>query len=145
MDEQASYIIENMSLAIAAGVQRYSIYKMTDEAAEVGDQYWGLVRDDGTPRPSYVAYQTGVKYFQGVRSAFYYWWGAGMPPSDTEISNELSSNANRFQWPWPAAVNVVVMDKAPQRITVIWNASPQAGAVALPAYSASARIVDKYG
>ena len=28
MDEQASYVIENMALALAAGVQRYSIYKM---------------------------------------------------------------------------------------------------------------------
>src|SRR5579884_2862613 len=145
MDEQASYTIENMALAIAAGVQRYSVYKMTDEAPEVGDQYWGLVRDDGSTRPSYVAFQTGVKYFQGVRSAFYYWWGANMPPSEQELTNELTSNANRFQWPWPGAVNVVVMDKSPQRITVIWNVSPQAGTVTLPAYSRAATIVDKYG
>jgi hypothetical protein len=145
MDEQASYVIQNMSLAIAAGVQRYSIYKMNDEAAEVGDQYWGLVHDDGTPRPSYVAYQTGVKYFQGVRNAYYYWWGAGMPPSDQEMTGQLASNANRFQWPWPGAVNVVVMDKGQQRVTVLWNASPQAGTVALPAYSRAATLVDKYG
>ncbi len=145
MDEQASYIIQNMALALAAGVQRYSIYKMTDEAPEVGDQYWGLMRDDGTPRPSYVAYQTAVKYFQGVRSAFYYWWGAGMPPSEQELANELAADANRFQWPWPAPVNVVVMDKAPQRISVIWNASPQPVNVALPAYSRTATVVDKYG
>src|SRR5438874_682242 len=37
------------------------------------------------------------------------------------------------------------MDKSPQRLTVIWNASPQAMDVSLPAYSASAQIMDKYG
>jgi hypothetical protein len=145
MDEQASYIIQNMALAIAAGVQRYSIYKLTDEAPELGDQYWGLVRDDGTTRPSYVAYQTGVKYFQGVRGAYYYWWGASMPPSEPEMRDQLASNANRFQWPWPAAVNVVVMDKGAQRVTVVWNAGPRPGTVSLPAYSRAATIVDKYG
>jgi hypothetical protein len=145
MDEQASYVIQNMALAIAAGVQRYSIYKLTDEAPELGDQYWGLLRDDGTMRPSYVAYQTGVKYFQGARSAVYYWWGAGMPPSEQELTAQLASNANRFQWPWPAAVNVVVLDRGPQRVTVVWNAGPRAGSVALPANSRAAVIVDKYG
>src|SRR5204863_2615577 len=40
---------------------------------------------------------------------------------------------------------VVVMDKAPQRVTVIWNSGPQPGTVSLPAYSRSATIVDKYG
>jgi hypothetical protein len=145
MDEQASYIIQNMALALAAGVQRYSIYKMTDEAPEVGDQYWGLARNDGTVRPAYVAYQVGVRYFQNVRAAYYYWWGAGIPPTEDEITRLLASNENRYQWPWPAAVNVVVMDKAPQRLTVIWNASPQPVTVHLPAHSRVARIVDKYG
>jgi hypothetical protein len=145
MEDQASYIIENMALAMAADVQRYSIYKMSDEDAEVGDQYWGLVRNDGSVRPSYVAFQTGVKTFQRVRSATYYWWGSNIPPTEQEITNVLASNANRFQWVWPAPVNVVVMDKSPQRLTVIWNASPQAVDVSLPAYSASAQIMDKYG
>jgi len=145
MEDQASYIVENMALALAAGVQRYSVYKMTDEAPEVGDQYWGLLRDDGTPRPSYVAFQTAVKYFQGVRSATYYWWGSNVPPTEQETTNLLASNANRFQWVWPAPVNVVVMDKSPQRLTVIWNASPQPVQVSLPAYSRTAQIVDKYG
>jgi hypothetical protein len=145
MDEQASYVIQNMALAIAAGVQRYSIYKMTDEDAELGDQYWGLARNDGTVRPSYVAFQNGVRLFQHVRSATYYWWGANLPPTEDQVTALLASNENRFQWPWPTAVNVVVMDKAPERITVIWNASPQSATVSLPAHSRVARLVDQYG
>jgi len=145
MDEQASYIIQNMALALAAGVQRYSVYKMSDEEPELGDQYWGLVRKDGTIRPAYVAYQVGVKYFQQVQRATYYWWGSHIPPTEEEITRLLASNENRYQWPWPAPVNVVVLEKGTQRLTVIWNASPEAVQVALPAYSRRAEIVDKYG
>ncbi len=145
MDDQASYIIQNMALAIAAGVQRYSIYKMQDEAPEVGDQYWGLTRNDGSVRPSYVAYQNGVRLFQHVRSAFYYWWGGQMPLAEDEITRLLSSNENRYQWPWPAPVNVVVLDRGAERVTVVWNASPQPVQAALPAHSRAALLVDKYG
>jgi hypothetical protein len=145
MEDQASYVIQNMALALAAGVQRYSIYKMMDEDAELGDQYWGLARNDGSLRPSYVAYQNAVRLFQGIRSATYYWWGASVPPTEDEMTRQLSSNQNRWQWPWPAAVNVVVMEKPPQRITVIWNASGRPGTVSLPAHSRAARLVDKYG
>jgi hypothetical protein len=145
MDEQASYIIQNMALALAAGVQRYSIYKMTDEEAELGDQYWGLVRADNTLRHSYVAYQVGVRYFQHTRAAYYYWWGGGSPPTEQEITRLLASNENRWQWPWPAPVNVVVLEKEGQRVTVIWNASPQPIDVSLPAHSRAAQVVDKYG
>jgi hypothetical protein len=145
MEDQASYVIQNMALALAAGVQRYSIYKMTDEEAELGDQYWGLIRSDGTIRPSYVAYQTAVKYFQHAQSAVYYWWGGGIPPTDAEVTRLLASNENRWQWPWPAPVNAVVLDRDGQRVTVIWNASPRPIQVSLPAHSRAARIADKYG
>lgn len=145
MDEQASYMIQSMALALAAGVQRYAVYKMTDEEPELGDQYWGLARNDGSIRPAYVAYQVAVRYFQQVRAAYYYWWGANIPPTDPEIANFLVTDENRFQWPWPAAINVVVLDKGPQRLTVVWNAGPEPGEVLLPAYSRSARLVDKYG
>lgn len=145
MDEQASYVIQNMALALAAGVQRIAMYKMTDEEAELSDQYWGLARNDGSVRPAYVAYQTAIRYFQQTRAATYYWWGANVPLQEPEVSNLLVSNENRFQWPWPAAVNVVVLDKGPQRLTVIWNASPEPGQVQLPAYGRNAQLVDKYG
>jgi len=145
IDEQASYMIESMALARAAGVNRYSVYKMQDEHPENEDEYWGLTRNDGTLRPSYLAYQTAVRYFQNVRGATYYWWGSRMPPTEQEVSALLASNVNRYQWLWPAPVNMVVLDKGTDRLTVIWNASPQPQQVALPAVSRSAQIVDKYG
>jgi hypothetical protein len=146
MDEQASYVIESMALARAAGVQRYSIYKVIDEGAENGDEYWGLKRNDGTNRPSYIAYQTAVRYLQGARSATYSWAGSHAPPTVDEVSALLASNNNRYQWPWPSAVNQVVLDRGAQRVTVVWNASGDPVAYALPAIQGSAaQIVDKYG
>jgi hypothetical protein len=144
-DEQASYVIESVALARAAGVQRYSIYKLQDQFPENGDEYWGLTRNDGSLRPGYVAYQVAVKYLQQPRSAVYYWGGSQVPPSEQEITALLASNTNRYQWPWPAPLNVVVLDRGTQRVTVIWNAGPQAMQVSLPASGRSAQIVDKYG
>ncbi len=144
-DEQASYVIESVALARAAGVQRYSIYKMQDQYPENGDEYWGLTRNDGSLRPAYVAYQVAVKYLQQPRSAVYYWGGSQVPPTEQEITTLLASNTNRYQWPWPAPLNVVVLDRGTQRVTVIWNASPQPLQVSLPAAGRSAQIVDKYG
>ncbi len=149
LDEQASYIIQSMALARAAGVARYSTYKMQDEFPENEDEYWGLTRNDGTVRPSYLAYQTAVRFFQGARSAVYTWEGGQLPPTEAEITTLLASNANRYQWPWPAAVNKVLLqrptEQGTQRVTVIWNASPQPSQVVLPAQGTSAQLVDKYG
>jgi hypothetical protein len=145
IDEQASYVIEAMALARAAGVQRYSIYKMQDEHPENEDEFWGLTRNDGSVRPSYLAYQTAVRYLGNVRGATYYWGGSQVPPSEQEISGLLASNVNRFQWPWPARVNVVVLDRGAERVTVVWNGSNQPAEYALPAQSRAALRVDKFG
>jgi hypothetical protein len=145
MDEQASYVIQSMALARAAGVQRYSIYKLQDEGAENGDEYWGLTRNDGSLRPSYVGYQVAVRYLQNVRAATYSWAGSQIPPSEQDITTLLASNASRFQWPWPAPVNQVTLDRGSERVTVVWNASPQPVQLALPARSSSASLVTKYG
>jgi hypothetical protein len=145
MDEQASYVIQSMALARAAGVQHYGIYKMQDEFPEEGDQYWGLTRNDGTVRPSYVAYQVAVRYLQHARGAMYYWWGASTPPTEAEIDRLLGSISGRSQWPWPAPVNVVVVDRVVDRVTVIWNSSPEPVQLELPAQSRVAHVIDKYG
>lgn len=145
LDEQASYVIQSMALARAAGVQRYSTYKIVDEHPENGDEYWGLTRNDGSVRPSYLAYQVAARYLQHARAATYHWSGSRTPPSEQEIGALLASNTNRFQWPWPGPANVVVLDRGAERVTVIWNASSQPVQFALPAQSSAAQLVDKYG
>jgi len=61
MQDQASFIIEAMALARAAGFERVAVYKMVDGLAHQKEPY-GLVRDDGTPRPAFRAYQVAATY-----------------------------------------------------------------------------------
>jgi hypothetical protein len=68
-----------------------------------------------------------------------------VPPTPAEIDALLTSNANRFQWPWPGPINTVVLERGSQRITVVWNASPQPMDVAVPARAPTAQLVDKLG
>ena len=71
MDQQASYVIQAFALARAAGVERMSIYKMVDEYAENQTDLFGLVRNDGSIRPSFTAFQTAVRYLSEPTSAQY--------------------------------------------------------------------------
>jgi hypothetical protein len=138
LDEQASFVIESLALARAAAVERASIYKMSDTGGESGELY-GLVRDDGTVRPAYLAYQTAATYFSNVQRATYSWDGP------QTLEGLLRSNEGRFQFVWPAALNRVVMERPGQRVTVVWNASPQPLTARVTASAGSARLVSKLG
>ena len=144
MDEQASYIIEALALARAAGVQRASVYKMSDGDPENGE-YFGLVRNDGSVRPAYVAYQVAATYFSQSTSAVFSWTGSHNPPSEAQIDALLASGRDRFQFIWPGQVAKVVLDRPGQRVTAIWNTGPDTCTIALPAYASKAKLVDKYG
>jgi hypothetical protein len=57
-DEQASYLIQAYALALAAGVDHISIYKLRDEDDwHFGWESYGVVRADRTVRPSFRALQ----------------------------------------------------------------------------------------
>jgi hypothetical protein len=145
MDQQASYIIQAFALARAAGAERMSIYKMTDEQPEGAHELYGLVRNDGSIRPAFTAYQTAVKYFSHPTSAVYTWDGASDPPTNDQVTQLLQSNANRTQWIWPAAVNRVELERGPERDIVVWNASPKLVTAQIPAVAKSAQVIDKFG
>ena len=143
-DEQASYVIQSYALGIAAGVERQSIYKMLDETAEDG-QFFGLIRNDGSIRPAYVAYQTAASYFNGVRWASYDWSGSKNPPTAAEVDALLATNQGRSWWTWPGQVNRVVMERGERRTTVVWNASPHPVRARVPASADFALAVTQYG
>lgn len=144
MEEQAAYMIQSVALARAAGVERYSVYKMRDEEPE-NDQYYGLVRNDGSPRPAYYAYQTAVREMSGVRDAVYFWSDAATPPTEDEITALLASTAHRAQFVWPGAMNGVRMRRGNDRVTVLWNASAAPLEVGVPSSAPVATLMDKYG
>ena len=145
MDQQASYIIQAFALARAAGVDRMSVYKMVDERPEGPGELFGLVRNDGAPRPAFTAFQTAVRYLSAPTSAVYGWDGAGDPPTGAQISQVLRSNDHRTQWIWPAAVNWVTLERGAERVTVAWNASPKLTTAHIPATVKSAQVIDKFG
>jgi hypothetical protein len=145
MDQQASYVIQAFALARAAGAERMSIYKLTDEAREGAAELYGLVRNDGTVRPAFTAYQTAARYLSHPSSAVYTWDGASDPPTEDQITQLLQSNAQRTQWIWPAAVNRVTLERGVERVTVVWNASPNVVTAHIPAVARSAQVIDKYG
>ncbi|HYU18348.1 MAG TPA: hypothetical protein VEQ11_06590 [Chloroflexota bacterium] len=145
LDQQASYVIQSMALALAAGVDRYGIYKLVDEAPENNTEMWGLARNDLSLKPAYVAYQVGATYFSNVRSAVYSWPGSAEVPTPEQVKSILTSNANRVQFIWPAQLSQVVLERGPKRTTVVWNNSPLDVTHRVPATARRATLVTKFG
>ena len=143
-EQQASYIIQSYALGIAAGVERQAVYKLVDESPENG-QYFGLVRNDGTVRPAYTAFQVATKYFSHTRWASYTWSGGQFPPTREEVNALLASDKSRTQFIWPGEVNRVVLERGPRRTTVVWNASPWPLRAEVQAAAPRALLVDQAG
>jgi hypothetical protein len=145
LDQQASYMIQGFALARAAGAERMSVYKMVDERPEGPGEMYGLVRNDGSLRPAFTAFQTAVRYMSAPTSAVYTWDGAADPPTDDQLVALLQNNAQHTQWLWPAAVNRVTLERGAERVSVIWNASPKLVTARIPANAKSAQVIDKFG
>jgi hypothetical protein len=64
LDEQAAFIPQVLSTALAAGADRVAIYKMqdTEDDRQANPEPFGLVRANGSRRPAYVTYQVAVQY-----------------------------------------------------------------------------------
>ena len=144
LDQQAAYIVQAMAMAVAANVERYAVYKATDEKAENDTELWGLIRNDGTTKPSYVAFQVGAKYFSNVQSAIFSWPGNDKP-SQADYDNILDTNNYKTQFIWPSQVSQVTMERGDHRTTVAWNTSPEAVTHKIAAASKQATLITKYG
>jgi hypothetical protein len=145
LDQQASYMIQGFALARAAHVDRMSVYKMVDEAPEGPGELYGLVRNDGSPRPAFTAYQTAVRYLSAPTQAFYTWEGASEPPNAGQLNALLLSNDHHPQWIWPAAVNRVTLERGTERVNVVWNGTPKQTTAKVPAAAKTATVVNKFG
>ena len=66
MDDQASYIIEAFSLALALNVQHIEVNRMVDGTDfKAGGEPFGLLRNNKTARPEYYAYQAATALYRG--------------------------------------------------------------------------------
>lgn len=119
LDEQASYIIQAVANALAAGVQRIGFYKMRDDPGyPPGTEPYGLVSANGTPKPAYHAVKTAVKLLEGAGTA----------------TRSVEKGVVR-----------VTFSKPGSRTTVLWNMTPAPAVYTLPAASTDAQLVDKLG
>jgi hypothetical protein len=137
-------VIQAMAMAVAANVERYAVYKATDEKAENDTELWGLIRNNGSTKPGYVAFQVGARYFADVKSAVFSWPGSEKP-SSKEYHEIVASNDDRTQFIWPSQVAQVAMERGDRRTTVAWNTSPEAVTHKIPANAKQATLVYKDG
>ena len=117
LQEQAAYIIQAVALARANGIERAAVYKLVDGTIERGEPY-GLVRNDGSTRPAYQAYQTAMKYLVGT----------GTTTSTT------SGDAQ-----------IVTIVNGKQKVTVAWTTKPTAMDLKVVPSGSTAQLVTKVG
>jgi hypothetical protein len=123
--DQASYLLQAFSLGVAGGAERISVYKAEDgpgaafNGAVDAVERAALVREDGSLRPAFLAYQTAVRYLHDARAAQYF---------------------------RGATAEAVVVDRpGGQRVTALWDAAPQPVVARLAASGSRAEIVDAAG
>jgi hypothetical protein len=115
-DEAAAYLIQSYANAWAADVERYFHFRTHD--SDMGE-YFGLIRNDRSLRPSYVAYQVAATYLI----------------SPTFVTRSPDAPAMRVSlWGSPHG-----------RVSVVWNESSSTAVYSLPAAVATATVVDRLG
>jgi hypothetical protein len=116
-DEAAAYVIQSYANAWAADVERYFFFRASDDAAQ--GEYFGLIRDDESLRPAYVAYQVAATYL--VTPTF-----VTRTPDDPVMHVAL--------WGTPQG-----------KVSVLWNESPSTAVYTMPAAVDTATVVDRFG
>jgi len=123
--DQAGYVLQAFGLGLAGGAERVAFYKAQDSpgADQNGEvdavERAALVREDGSPRPAYVAYQTAVRYLGDAETARYF--------------------------PGASVESVVAARPDGARTTVLWNRAPEPVVARLPAAGAKADLIDAAG
>jgi hypothetical protein len=118
VNEQAAYVWQLFALGFAAGLDRIFVFQLYDDGAGEKGERFGLVRNDHSRRPSYLAYQMAAHYFRDVT-----WANRGMEgPTNT--------------------VTLLTKDK---RVMVLWNESPTPATVKVAATGSNAQLIKEDG
>lgn len=120
MDEQASYIPQALSSALAAGAGRIAIYKLKDTEDDrlANPEPFGLLRLDGSRRPAFDSFRIAVNYLGGMISA------------------------ERERWD---EVGQIRIDQPGQTTTVLFSRLPSEQRALVKATADSAQLVDMWG
>ncbi|HUX77696.1 MAG TPA: fibronectin type III domain-containing protein [Anaerolineae bacterium] len=114
--EAAAYVIQSYANAWAVGIGRYFFFRVHDHDMS---EYFGLIRNDYTLRPAYVAYQVATTYL---------------------VSPTFVTRA-----PTGSDVRVTLWGTPRGKVSVLWNGSPATSVYTLPATLDSATLVDRWG
>ncbi len=139
LDVHGNYAMQSMAMGLAGGWNRVEFYQMTDSGTCNESAIWGLLRDDGTPRPAFNSFKTVVNQLGGASNITF---------APYERENEA------WGTPWPYnpetyypnwQVYQVVGDRGDQRISLLWNGDGSPLRARIPKVGSSAVIVDQYG
>jgi hypothetical protein len=115
-EEAAAYVIQSYANAWASDVERYFFFRTND--ADMGE-YFGLIRNDHSLRPAYVAYQVASTRLV----------------SPTFVTRELAGpHQSVTLWGTPRG-----------KVSVLWNESNLTSVYTLPATMPTATLVDRWG
>lgn len=126
--EAAAYVIQAFAEARAIGIERFIFFRTHDENMTVGWQpdeanlpeYFGLIRNDLSLRPSYEAYRVAATYLQG----------------ENQVTGPFSRGGTR---------RITFWGTPDGRIDVLWNETGTPLTVTHPALLPAATIVDMEG
>jgi hypothetical protein len=122
-DEASNYILQSYANALAAGVERYVFFRTHDSDMAndpVFPQLFGLVRNDLSLRPGYVAYQVAARHL---------------------VSPTLTTS-----WTYGSGVRRVTLWGTPYgKVSVLWNTTPTQTGFEYPAILPSATLIDRWG
>ncbi len=120
LEQQAAYVVQAFSLAIAAGAERIAVYKMADTGTDrtANPEPFGLVRADGSRRPAFTAYQMAATYLAGFRGG---------------------------TWNRRDTISLVTIDRGSRTTTVVWARGPEPQRAMIPARTTRALLVDVRG
>lgn len=114
-EEQAAFIAQAFTNAFAAGAKRVFIFRLDDGDME---ETFGLMHDDGTPRPGYSAYRTTAELLGGSRF----------------VTRDVRDTAI-----------LTVFRRAGERISVVWNRTEHSTAIHVSAIAEQAQLISRSG
>jgi hypothetical protein len=122
-EEAASYVIQAFSQARVAGIDKFFFFRTHDDGMTDGawPAHFGLMRDDGSYRPAYVAYQVAATYLHGENQVT-------APPITSNGVQRITF------WGTPRG-----------RIDVLWNVTGEAMAYDYPTLLPEVTVIDKRG
>jgi hypothetical protein len=116
-EEAAAYVVQSYANAWASGIEHYLFFRANDEDMI---EYFGLMRNDRSFRPSYVAYQVATTYL---------------------VTPTLPTS-----WTYGDGTRRVTLWGTPRgKVSVLWNTMPTAHTFDYPATLDVATQVDRWG